>query len=53
MYLYEATLAKPYKNQHLKDGRQKFAANDARDVGLAFNKPRDADISPYILHANP
>ena len=26
----------------VKDGRQKVAANDARDTGLVFNKPRDA-----------
>ena len=26
----------------VKDGRQKFAANDARDTGLVFNKSRDA-----------
>ena len=26
----------------VKDGRQEFAANDARDTGLVFNKPRDA-----------
>ena len=39
MYLYEATLiGQALQKAALERCRQKFAANDARDDGLAFNK---------------